>query len=172
MSSAKSHNYASYSRKRDIKASLNEDITDKIICNIFGISENELTKYDGTQEDFAGVDRCIPNGDTIQKKNVVIFGNPKYSHTVTIPCKNYHEYVKNNITWLFHSYYNQNEPKKVRQWVLVRMRTLTDLFDEKRKRNNRKTGTDFYYWPYTTEYRFNQGDPINLLEVCENYSIP
>ena len=171
-----SYQYASYCRNRDERASLNEEATDRILCEHFGISKEELVVHSGDIDDFRGADRTLPCGSTIQKKNVECYAPaPHLSNTVTVPCKNYHqEYNDNDIDWLLHSYYNKSDPTGVRQYVLVKFSVLKELFDERRKRRNAKTGTDFYFWPYSPDYRLksNEGDPINLLERCECYKLP
>lgn len=165
---------AHYSKERDDKSKLNDELTDDIICKQFNIQSDELKKTDGTMEDFDGIDRILPNGETIQKKNCECYSvNPKFSETVTIPCKNYHEYVSSsNVDWVFHSYYNRGEETKVKQWVLIQFSELKKLFDSKRKRKNHKTGTYFYYWPYKHGYISNQGEEICILDHAKSYSIP
>ena len=164
---------ANYSAQRDEDSKQNENKTDEIICDCFKIPREQLINKDGTEADYHGIDRVLPNGETIQKKNLEVYSyEPKYSETVTIPCKNYGEYKKEGINWIFHSYWNKNEPEGVRQWVLIRFDKLVETFDENRRRVNGKTGTEFYYWPYTESYIKNRGKPINILKFAENYSIP
>ena len=164
---------ATYSSKRDEDSKKNENLTDNIICDQFSIDISKLINKDGTEDDFRGIDRILPNGETIQKKNCECCQfDTRYSDTITIPCKNYEEYKQENIDWIFHSYYNKNEEDKVRQWVLIKFDELVIYFDPKRKRRNPKTGTYFYYWPYNHGYIRNQGVEICILDHAKSYSIP
>ena len=165
---------ATYSADRALRAALNEGETDRIICEHFGISTDSLINREGTLDDYRGIDLVLPNRETIQKKNCECYSvNPRFSETVTIPCKNYHEYVgSDNIDWIFHSYYDRGREGQVRQWVLIRFSELVNHFDERRKRKNGKTNTWFYYWPYKKGYIGNRGTEISILDFAENYSIP
>jgi len=164
---------AKYSPGRDEDSKVNEEETDEIICREFKIEKEKLQITDGTEEDYRGIDRILPNGETIQKKNLKVYeSQPKFSETVTVPCKNYEEYKIEKIDWIFHSYYDRGQEEKVRQWVLIRFDKLVENFDERRKRNNRETGTWFYYWPYKNNYIANKGEDISILDYAESYSIP
>jgi len=165
------YGYAPYCPKRDDRANRNIDKVEQIIKDIMDV--NELILPTREQDRLYGIDRLLPNNDSIQLKNVEIWDvDELFSNTVTIPRKNYHDYVKHGVKYIFHSYYKSNDPSNVYKWVLITMDELQNHFDENRWKTKGNSGTDFYIWPYYEEYKNKKGYNISYKSGKEGKIIP
>ena len=89
----------------------------------------ELT-ISGSQDDYNGIDaKTLVTNKKLQIKNYVycIRNLKVYSNTIVCPMKNYDEYIKNNIDYLFCSYYMDDNPTKIIQYGLIEINKLKNI---------------------------------------------
>tara|TARA_B100000902_G_scaffold395362_1_gene453783 strand:+ start:813 stop:1316 length:504 start_codon:yes stop_codon:yes gene_type:complete len=109
----------------------------------------ELT-ISGSQDDFNGIDvKTVVTNKTIQIKNYVycIRNFKVYSNTIVCPMKNYDEYIKNGIDYLFCSYYMDDNPTKIIQYGLIEINKLKNIKPDETNKLIHKS--DHYVWNYS-----------------------
>lgn len=135
---------ARYDPDRDAKAAMSDDHFAYIMQEAFGESGIVWPTPERSQEDMNwGWDFRSTMG-TIQKKAIMDLG----FDTITIPCHSYDD-PSYCPQWFAHGYYAPKDPTTLIRFVVIAYEKMKNVKPDG-KRRNWATGTDFYFWDYTT----------------------
>jgi len=112
-------------QRKDIVDKLNPEIR-KICKKYYKCKSKDIIDQHG-ELDFRGIDKIINRNIYQQDKSVEYMG----FDTLTIPCDDFKKYKKlleEDIDLnIFHCYYDKNNPKKIKQFIIVKMSDLVKL---------------------------------------------
>jgi hypothetical protein len=168
------------SKQNDTFSKQRKDIVDKLNPEIreeckkyYKCKSKDIIDQHG-ELDFRGIDKII-NGNIYQQDKTVEYMG---FDTLTIPCDDFKKYKKlleEDIDLnIFHCYYDKNNPKKIKQFIIVKMSDLIKIKpDGKRKRQQKdiiKKGTVFQFWYYTTVKDIILHKSINIDSIINKYT--
>lgn len=131
---------AKYSSKRDKLSSKSDKEAEEHIKKALKTSYN-IKWNRGNRKDFEGIDIEIDD-KKIQKKTLKYLG----FNTVTITEKEYNKYRNKGIDYLFHCYYDSQDPSTIIKCMMIKMDDFLNL--DLTRRTNHKTKTDFVFKYY------------------------